>query len=74
MGGYTRAVSGERLGKNVNAASQQILSNATVGLQQWKRCVSTWSVPRSCLEDNWSDPISSLRDFMKSGLEPEAGE
>jgi hypothetical protein len=38
MGGYTRAVSGRRLGKHVLVARQQILDNATVGLQQWKSC------------------------------------
>jgi hypothetical protein len=39
MGGYTSAVSGQRLGKHVAVATQQILNNATVGLQQWKICV-----------------------------------
>jgi hypothetical protein len=39
MGGYTRAVSGQRLGKHVPFARQQILNNATVGLQQWKSYV-----------------------------------
>jgi hypothetical protein len=32
MGAYTRAVSGQRLGKNISVARQQNLSNATVGL------------------------------------------
>jgi hypothetical protein len=36
MGGYTRAVSGQRFGKHVPAARQQIINNAAVGLQQWK--------------------------------------
>jgi hypothetical protein len=31
MGAYTRAVSGQRLGKHVPVAMQQILNNATVG-------------------------------------------
>jgi hypothetical protein len=39
MGGYTRVVSGQRLGKHVPVARQQILNNATVTLQQWKMCV-----------------------------------
>jgi hypothetical protein len=39
MGGYTRAVSGQRLGKNFPVAMQQILNNAAVELQQWKSCV-----------------------------------
>jgi hypothetical protein len=39
MGGYTRAVSGQRLGEHVPAARQKILNNATVELKQWKNCV-----------------------------------
>jgi hypothetical protein len=39
MGGYKRAVSGQRLGKHVPTARQQILNNATVVLQKWKICV-----------------------------------
>jgi hypothetical protein len=39
MGGYTRAVSGQRFGKHVPVARQHIINNATVGLQQWKSCV-----------------------------------
>jgi hypothetical protein len=30
-------VSGQRLGKHVPLVTQQILNNATVGLQQWKK-------------------------------------
>jgi hypothetical protein len=36
MGGYTRAVSRQRLGKHVPVARQQILNNATFGVQKWK--------------------------------------
>jgi hypothetical protein len=36
MGGYTRVVSGQRLGKHFPIATQYIFINATVGLQQWK--------------------------------------
>jgi hypothetical protein len=36
MGGYTRTDSGQRLAKHVPVARQQILNNATVGLQQCK--------------------------------------
>jgi hypothetical protein len=36
MDGYTRAVSGQRLGKRVPVAMQQIFNNTTVELQQWK--------------------------------------
>jgi hypothetical protein len=39
MGGYTRAVSGQQLGKHIPIARQQILNNATVGPQQWRNCV-----------------------------------
>jgi hypothetical protein len=39
MSGYTRHVSGQRLGKQVPIARRQILNTATAGLQQWKRCV-----------------------------------
>jgi hypothetical protein len=39
MGGYTRAVSGHRLGKHVPVAKQQRLNNVTAELQQWKSCV-----------------------------------
>jgi hypothetical protein len=35
IGGYTRGVSGQRLGKHVPIANKQIFNNATVGLQQW---------------------------------------
>jgi hypothetical protein len=39
MGGYTRAVPGQWLGKHVLVSRKQILNNATVGLKQWKRVV-----------------------------------
>jgi hypothetical protein len=39
MGGYTGRVSGQRLGKHVPVARQQILNNVTVELQQWKSFV-----------------------------------
>jgi hypothetical protein len=38
IGKYTRSVSGQRLSKHVPVAKQQILNNATVGLQQWNIC------------------------------------
>jgi hypothetical protein len=28
-----------------------------------------WFVPRSYLEDNWGDPVSSVRESVKRGLE-----
>jgi hypothetical protein len=39
MGAYARLVSGQLLGKHVPVAKQQIVNNATVGLQLWKSCV-----------------------------------
>jgi hypothetical protein len=33
MGGYSKVVSGQLLGKHVPVAKQQILNNATIGLQ-----------------------------------------
>jgi hypothetical protein len=39
MGGYTRDVSGQRFGKHVSVARQQILNNAAVELQHWKSYV-----------------------------------
>jgi hypothetical protein len=39
MGGYTRTVSGQRLGKHVPVARQQMLNDPTVGPQQLKSCV-----------------------------------
>jgi hypothetical protein len=74
MRGYTRAVSGQRLGEHVPVATQQILNNETVGLQQWKRGIPKWSVPRSYVEDNWGKPVSSVRESVKKLLEPEAEE
>jgi hypothetical protein len=38
MDGYTRAVSGQRLGKHVPVVRQKNLNNARVGLQQRKSC------------------------------------
>jgi hypothetical protein len=32
MGGYTRPLPGQRLGKHIHIPGQQILNNATVGL------------------------------------------
>jgi hypothetical protein len=39
MGGYTRPVSGQRLGEHIAVDRQQILNNATVGLQERKSYV-----------------------------------
>jgi hypothetical protein len=42
----TATVSGQRLGKHVLVASQQILNNATVGPNNRKAVFSMWSVLR----------------------------
>jgi hypothetical protein len=39
MDGYTMAVSGQWLGKHVPVSRQQIINNATIGLEKWKSCV-----------------------------------
>jgi hypothetical protein len=45
MGGYTRAVSGQQLGKHVVVGRQQILNNATVGRNNRRAVFYMWSVP-----------------------------
>jgi hypothetical protein len=70
MGVYTRAVSGQRLGKHVPVARQQTLNNATVGLQHWKICV-LYVVRAQILQAR--DKVSLLRsaqESVKRGLEP----
>jgi hypothetical protein len=62
-------VSGQLLVKHVLFDRQQLLNNALVGLQQWKRGVSTWSVQRSYLKDNWGGPVRSVRESVKRELE-----
>jgi hypothetical protein len=39
-----------------------------------QRGVSTWSMQRSYLEDNWGDPVSSLQESVRKRFEPEAEE
>jgi hypothetical protein len=74
MGGYTRDASGQRLGKHVPVARHQVLNNATVGLQQWKNCF----LPSPCRDviSKGQDQslVSSVRESVKRGLEPEAEE
>jgi hypothetical protein len=45
MDGYTRAVSGQRLGKHVAVGRQQILNNPTVERNNRRAVFSMWSVP-----------------------------
>jgi hypothetical protein len=46
VGGYTRAVSGQRLGRHVPVARQKIRNNATVERNNGRAVFSMWSVPR----------------------------
>jgi hypothetical protein len=69
MGGYTRTVSGQRLGKHVPVARPQILNNATVGPQQWKSYVF-YVVPA----EGKVSLVSSVWEAVKRLLEPEAEE
>jgi hypothetical protein len=84
MGGYTRIVSAQRLGKHVPAATD---TNATVVQQErnggkhvstatnpGSRAVfSAWFVSR-CYKERTRLELSSLRESVKRGLEPEAEE
>jgi hypothetical protein len=56
MGGYTRAISGQGLGKHVPTAKNR---RATIELLL-EAGFSTRSVPRSYKEDNWGDQVSSV--------------
>jgi hypothetical protein len=47
-------LSRQRLGKHESTRNNR----ATVG----NRVLSTWSVPRSYLENNWGDRVSSVRE------------
>jgi hypothetical protein len=75
MGGYTTAVSGQQLGEHVPVTRQRILNNATVGRNNNELCflcgpcrdvISKGQGQLSQLR------ISSLRESVKRGLEPEA--
>jgi hypothetical protein len=59
----------QRLDKHFAVTRQQILNNATDGLQQWKPGVSTWSVPRCYKQRTKSVQLSSAREAVKRGLE-----
>jgi hypothetical protein len=69
MGGYTRAVSRQWLRKHISVTKQQILNNATVGLQQCKSCVFYVVVPRCYKQGTRLDPVSSVRESVKKALE-----
>jgi hypothetical protein len=70
MGGYTRVVSGQLLGKHHPAAKNR---RATMEILL-ERGVSAWSGTRSYKEDNWGDRFSSVRESVKRGLEAKAEE
>jgi hypothetical protein len=73
MGGYTRAVSGQRLSKHVPIARQQNLNNARVGLQQWKSCFLCGLWP-DIISKGQGQLFSSVRESVRRGPEPEAEE
>jgi hypothetical protein len=60
LGGYTRADSGQRLGKHVPVVRQQFLKNAT-DYNNGRAVFSTWSVPRSYKQDYvWNLVVSQF--------------
>jgi hypothetical protein len=63
---YREIVSGQRLSKHVPVAKQQVVNNATAGLQQWKRSVSAWSVPRCYKQGTKSVGGSVLHGRLKN--------
>jgi hypothetical protein len=66
MGVYTRAVSRQRLRKNVPTASNRLATEELL-----ETGFSTQSVPRSYKEDNWADQVSSVWESVMKGLEGE---
>jgi hypothetical protein len=66
MGGYTRTVSGQQLGKHVLAATD---TNAII-----EELFSTRSVQRCYKQGTRLDPVTSVGESVKTGLEPEAKE
>jgi hypothetical protein len=74
MGGYTRDVCRQRLGKHVPVARQQILNNAVVGLQQWKICFLCGPCRDVIGNGQGQLRVSSVQESVKRGLEPEEEE
>jgi hypothetical protein len=74
MGGYTRDVSGQRLGKHIPVARQQILNNGTVGLcvQQWKNCFLRGPCQDVISIGQDQSLVNSVRESVKRRLESEA--
>jgi hypothetical protein len=70
MGGYTRVVSEQRLGKHVPVARQQILNNATVGRNNRRVVFSMEPGPRCYKQGTSLDSV----EFCTGVLEPEAEE
>jgi hypothetical protein len=68
MGEYTGAVSGQRLGKHIPVATQQILNAATVKCMNRKAVFSVWYMPRCYKQGARSDQVQ----FCTGGCELEA--
>jgi hypothetical protein len=72
MDRYTRDICGEWLGKHITVATQQIFNNATVGLQQGKSSVFDMIRAEMLKVRDQISLVSSVRECVKRGLEPEA--
>jgi hypothetical protein len=73
MDRYTRSVSRQQLSKCVPVAKQQILDNATVGLQ-WKSCFLCGPSHDIISKGQGQLRVSSVQESVKRGLELEAEE
>jgi hypothetical protein len=65
MGGYTRTVSGQRLGKHVPTA----MNRRAITEVLLEMAFSIRFVPTSYKEDNWGVQVSFVRESVKTGLE-----
>jgi hypothetical protein len=83
MGGYTRAISGQRLDKHFptkqTTEQRPLLGSGFLLLQQLdynngRAVFSTWFVPRGYKRDKVRAQCISVQDFVKRELEPEAEE
>jgi hypothetical protein len=65
-------------GPFLNNGSLNTFPRQRIGGQQWRYCckqgVSAWFVSMGYKKDNWDDQVSSVRESVKRGLEPEAQE
>jgi hypothetical protein len=67
-------IPGQFLGNGSVHTFQQQRIDAQQWRYCWKWCVPAWSVPRSYKDNNWGDQVSSVRESVRRGLEPEAEE